>query len=395
MPLFEPSPNRVRSPFFPSYTAVKHFMRILEGVDRSTVKQLIASIFEHAGTPQKQVDWSDPDGWIDQRLSGNLAALAKRIWSESGRFLNPRYLDGCSMFVWTYKLMIESENGRYVLTPNGKAFLADDVAVIRELDHYEGIAFVLDLLSTRDRAKRSDLLPDWTEFLKKYSRYRSPSTIVTTLFDRLWNLRDRKLVDMDGARYSLTEAGQKYLAVGAGKVEDAKLAVLNAIRTYNAEQKHKLNERLHKLSPKQFEDLVGLLLNAMEYQEVQVTQLSGDKGVDVVATAQFGITTVKEFIQVKRMKSNIGRPVLDQLRGALQLHRAIKGTLMTLSDFSTGCKEAAAFPGAVPITLINGEKLLGLLIDNGIGIKTDEVKLYELDLDSFGTQDDVAGETGR
>jgi restriction system protein len=34
------------------------------------------AIFDQTGTPQNLVDWSDPDVWINERLSGDKAALA-------------------------------------------------------------------------------------------------------------------------------------------------------------------------------------------------------------------------------------------------------------------------------------------------------------------------------
>ncbi len=118
------------------------------------------------------------------------------------------------------------------------------------------------------------------------------------------------------------------------------------------------------MHPYRFEQLVRELLEAMGYEDVTVTKQSGDKGVDVVATVQFGITTVTEVVQVKRQKDSIGRPILDQLRGALPFHEAIRGTIITLGNFSKGCTEAALFPGAAPVGLINGEKLLELLVEH-------------------------------
>lgn len=125
--------------------------------------------------------------------------------------------------------------------------------------------------------------------------------------------------------------------------------------------------------------LVSDLLVAMGYEDVTVTKQSGDKGVDVLARMQFGITTVTEVVQVKRHQGSIGRPVLDQLRGALPYHGAIRGTIITLGNFSKGCAEAALFPGAAPVGLINGEKLLELLVEHGIGIEGRPATLYELD----------------
>ncbi len=99
---------------------------------------------------------------------------------------------------------------------------------------------------------------------------------------------------------------------------------------------------------------------------------------------------ITEVVQVKRHKANIGRPVLDQLRGALPYHKAIRGTLISLGNFSKGCKEAALFPGAAPITLINGEKLLDLLIEHEIGLRKRPVQRYELDEDLFRADGEAA-----
>ena len=60
-----------------------------------------------------------------------------------------------------------------------------------------------------------------------------------------------------------------------------------------------------------------------------------------------------------------------------------RGTLITLSDFSDSCKTAALFPGAAPITLINGDKLIELLIKHEIGVRKSAVTLYEVETDYF------------
>jgi len=121
----------------------------------------------------------------------------------------------------------------------------------------------------------------------------------------------------------------------------------------------------------------------MGYEDVTVTKESGDKGVDVVATVQFGITTITEVVQVKRHQGSIGRPVLDQLRGSLPYHEALRGTIITLGTFSKGCKEAALFPGAAPIGLIDGKRLLELLVEHKIGIIERPATLYEIDENFF------------
>ena len=108
--------------------------------------------------------------------------------------------------------------------------------------------------------------------------------------------------------------------------------------------------------------------------------------MDVVATVQFGITTITEVVQVKRYKGNIHRDEIDKLRGALVYQKAIRGTLITLGGFSKGCAEASVFPGAAPIGLIDGEKLLELLERHEIGIQRRTLSLLELDEDVLSDQ---------
>jgi restriction system protein len=102
----------------------------------------------------------------------------------------------------------------------------------------------------------------------------------------------------------------------------------------------------------------------------------------VIANYEFGITQIKEVVQVKRQQGTITRPILDQLRGALPYHQAIRGTIITLAKFAQGCKDAALFPGAAPITLIDGEKLIELMLKHEVGIKKIPQALFEVD-DSY------------
>ncbi|MCH7645523.1 MAG: restriction endonuclease, partial [Myxococcales bacterium] len=71
------------------------------------------------------------------------------------------------------------------------------------------------------------------------------------------------------------------------------------------------------------------------------------------------------------------------LRGALHRFDAVRGTIITTGGFSKGTTEAAFEPGAAPITLISGEKLLDLLIEHGIGVKKRVTETWELDPEAF------------
>lgn len=77
------------------------------------------------------------------------------------------------------------------------------------------------------------------------------------------------------------------------------------------------------------------------------------------------------------------RTVLDALRGSLYRFQAVRGTIITTSNFSKGATQVAFEPGAPPITLINGEKLIDLLIEHQIGVRQKAIDILELDADAF------------
>lgn len=265
------------------------------------------------------------------------------------------------------------------------SFINNDVDLIREIDQCEGLTKVLTVLAAMDQAKLSDLLPEWKEFLLEHSKITTETNFRDTLRTRLYNLVDRGLVKRDGQLFSITTLGADY---ASGLDKDPKHNVLRTITSHNEKQKKILREHIEQMNPYLFEHLIGDLLDAMGYSDVRVTKPSGDKGVDVVATIEFGITTVTEFVQVKRHKSSIGREVLDQLRGVLPLHRALRGTLISSGNFSKGCKEVAIYPGAAPITLIDGDKLIDLLFKYEIGLKKSSIPFWEINEDYFaGSQE--------
>jgi restriction system protein len=369
----------VRVPYFPLYSHVRYFIVGVAGVSRLTLSALLQSIHEQMGTPRNPVDWSNPDEWIAERLTGDEATLAQAIWDTSAHHLNPRHLRGCHYFCQTYKLLTVGQNGEVVLTERGERFMKGDVDTLLELDRLEGLIELLNVLSTKGQVQRSDVLPEWSDFLGRYSGFGTESTRRDTLYRRMNNLIERQFVSRDGNKYAITQSGVQYVSGRIGDAADPKRAVIASAQQFNEAQRQLARQKLAKIHPYQFERLIGQLLEQMGYEDVEVTKQSGDWGVDVTATVQFGITTVREFVQVKRTPKNIQRPTLDQLRGALPYYHALRGTLITLGDFSKGCAEAALFPGAAPLTLINGDKLLDLMIQHEVGFASHIVRLMEFD----------------
>ncbi len=371
---------KVKIPLFPTYSTVQSVMNTINGVLKQSVTRLIQNIWAQTGTPQKPVDWSEPDKWISERLNDEDALLARRIWEESRHEVNPRYIYGAYLFINNYELLIPDNEGVYRLSKLGQNFLKKDEQIIRELDDTEGLLKILDILATKTQAMRADLLPEWSEFLQEHSKFSTQSTFKDTLRRRLVNLAEREYISREGNRYTITKKGLGYAEQSLPPEEGPRRKILRAVNQHNAAQREALRKLLNTMPPYHFEHLIGDLMEAMGYEEVTVTKQSGDKGVDVVATVQFGITTVREVVQVKRQgKSSVQRPIIDQLRGSLHYHQAIRGTLITLGKISNRATEAALSQGVAPITLIDGDKLLDLLIEHGIGIKKRPVELWEVD----------------
>jgi restriction system protein len=342
---------------------------------------MLKSITDQTGTPQNPVDWSEPNEWIDERLEGEERDLAKTTWNHG---VNPRHSYGSYLFINLYSLLTPDSGGVYQISEEGQRFINEDKKTLLKIDHLEGIPKLLSILEAHSPGKRGDLLDDWGDFLHARSKFGTAATIKDTLRRRLLNTIERDFVSRQGNTYTITDKGREYADSGeAPEIERPHQALASAVKSYNKQQETLLRETLAKMNPYRFESLVKDLLEAMDYDDVVVTKQSGDKGIDVVANYEFGITQVREVVQVKRQQGTITRPILDQLRGALPYHQAIRGTIITIGKFAKGCKDAAFFQGAAPITLIDGDKLIELLVKHNVGTKRRSLSLVEIDEDYF------------
>ena len=370
-------------PWLPTFSQVRGFLAAIEGVSASALDKLQSSVWNLRGTPQEPVSWDDPEQWIAERLGGDVQALAKRVWSKSEERVNPRYMRGPAIVVNRYELAEESAEGKWVITAMGRDLLSTEFgAAEKGIDLQEGMAEIMQLVQAKPNARRGEFVPAWREFVVENSNIQQESVVKDFLYRRLQNLMDRQLVVREGQRYRLTEAGESYLQVLASEIpgnQARSQELLHTVDTFTRSQRDLLRERLENMDPFAFEQLVCDLLTEMGYEDVEVTQPSNDKGVDVKAVAQFGITTINEVIQVKRHQANVQRPVLDMLRGSLHRFKAQKGTIITIGDFAKGAKDSAFELGAAPITLINGDTLIDLLIQHEIGVKKKVVEYFEVD----------------
>ena len=380
--------QRVRIPWFPMYREVRHLLQVWAGRPKKQITGLQTTLGGLRGTPQKPVDWTDPDTWIPERLSGDDQELAWAIWTKSGKTVNPRYTHGSWHLSQKYELLEDDTDGNLRLTRAGQNFINHERGKTEAfLDEQEGLIKLLTLVANNGPTRPSGILEEWTEHLKRYSSpFSSPYTFRNTLQGRLKNLLDRGLVDRKSAMYSVTDLGLAYLRqVGTEEAlgEDEKQELWSLAKKQETSVRESLRDLLSDMDAFAFEHLVKRLLEEMGYQNVEVTPPSGDGGVDVIADIELGITSVREVVQAKRHRRTIQRKELDALRGSLHRFNAVRGTIIATSQFAKGTKEAAFESGAAPITLIDGDKLIDLLIEHDIGVRKQTFKVLTIDHEAF------------
>jgi len=149
------------------------------------------------------------------------------------------------------------------------------------------------------------------------------------------------------------------------------------IERHNRTIRKKLRETLLKLRPEQFEVVVGELLLALGFEEVQVTPSQSDGGIDVRGTLVIGdVIRTRMAVQAKRWKHNVQAPVVQQVRGSLGAHE--QGLIITTSDFSSGAKQEAERSDAVPVALMGGEQMAALLVEHSIGVEKTGFDVLEI-----------------
>ncbi len=146
----------------------------------------------------------------------------------------------------------------------------------------------------------------------------------------------------------------------------------------NREVRQSLLDGARGAPPDSFERLVGELLAAMGFEDVEVTKVSSDGGIDVRGTLVVGETVrIRMAVQAKRWEGNVQAPIVQQVRGSLGAHE--QGLIITTSDFSRGAREEAIRSDAAPVALMSGEQLAALLAKHEIGARVEKYDLLTLD----------------
>lgn len=162
-----------------------------------------------------------------------------------------------------------------------------------------------------------------------------------------------------------------------------------AYRSLNAALRADLLDRIRENSPAFFEKLIVDLLVAMGYggshrNAAEQLGRSGDGGVDgVINEDRLGLDRI--YVQAKRYAegNSIGRPEVQGFVGSLVGLGASKGVFVTTSSFTKGASEYA-YNLPQRVILIDGNRLADLMIEHGVGTRSQQtIQIQRLDEDFF------------
>jgi hypothetical protein len=115
--------------------------------------------------------------------------------------------------------------------------------------------------------------------------------------------------------------------------------------------------QLHELSPRDFERIVALLLEAQGYSDVRVIGGANDRGVDITCRDSDGSLVA---VQCKRYdpSKSVGALAVQHLSAMAFHRRAHRAVLVTTARFTESARRQAA---EFDIELIDGQNLVGMV----------------------------------
>ena len=141
---------------------------------------------------------------------------------------------------------------------------------------------------------------------------------------------------------------------------------------------------LLQVSPTRFEFIVLDVLHKLGYgshrDDLQRVGGTGDGGIDgIISLDKLGLERI--YVQAKRWQGTVGRPDLQAFYGALAGQKAKRGIFITTSGYTAHAIEFAK--SVEGLVLIDGNRLVNLMMDNEIGVSSQLIKLPKLDTDYF------------
>lgn len=177
---------------------------------------------------------------------------------------------------------------------------------------------------------------------------------------------------------SLTEINEKIENITPDELMET------GFKSIQTSLKQELLFKIRTNDPAFFERLVLRLLESMGYGQGKVTGRSGDGGIDgYIYQDKLGLDKI--LIQAKRFGEStpVSASMIRDFIGTLTTNEANRGVFITTSKFPKDSENTIS-RSQKPIKLIDGAKLVELMIEHNVGVSS--IKNYEIkriDIDFF------------
>lgn len=161
----------------------------------------------------------------------------------------------------------------------------------------------------------------------------------------------------------------------------------NAQGLYAESLRKELLTKLKSVDPIQFERIVLILMEKMNYGIGSMTPTSHDGGIDgIINEDELGLEKI--YLQAKRYSDNkVNEKEMQNFAGALGCSPVRKGVFITTSYFDERAKRKAESVQGKVIRLVDGEELTKLMIKHNIGVQVkNRIEIKKLDEDFFNEE---------
>lgn len=205
---------------------------------------------------------------------------------------------------------------------------------------YPYLEMKADRLRTKLNSVRTDVFSRFNNELTRSEKVRIDNRITRNLFNVEVEALTRKEREFVEIQKEVEKIRAEYYELLNGSSEEISVGGMDL--------------GLFDMTPREFEVFSADLLGKMGYVDIELTQYTNDKGVDIIAYKD----DVRYAVQCKRYKEPVGSPDMQKFIGAMMHAKADKGLFITTSRFT---REAERMAAEHPIELIDRFKIPILL----------------------------------
>lgn len=207
---------------------------------------------------------------------------------------------------------------------------------------YPYLEMKADRLRTKLNSVRTDVFSRFNNELTRSEKVRIDNRITRNLFNVEVEALTRKEREFVEIQKEVEKIRAEYYELLNGSSEEISVGGMDL--------------GLFDMTPREFEVFSADLLGKMGYVDIELTQYTNDRGVDIIAYKD----DVRYAVQCKRYKEPVGSPDMQKFIGAMMHAKADKGLFITTSRFT---REAERMAAEHPIELIDRFKIPILLKD--------------------------------